>query len=404
VSFTRATVSRDSAPSTWRRPYDILHSKPADEISAAINRYALIKAMDVDQRTMDVLGLHGAKLFADQLLSLPEPTLTETDVRSMHGLLMGKDPCGGRYKEWLKEIAGSDHVPIPPSDTPDAMRNLLAWMNRISVEKCLPAPVAAAAVHAWLAHIHPFDDGNGRVARLLANLIVGREGLPPLVVQLVGDRNRYINALQISDQGGDLAPLVGVFLRIMKRAVRDMRNPDFALRLFEDEIRRRVENLYTQWRTTFTEWLTQLGGALTLHDLNLRTDPDEMIDQAAFQRIRKFHSCGESLVIGGIGNEDHYPGCRVYLLVEPARELFRYANGEPSLSFLIYGPLPWSTTVYQRMDATVRELLVRPDPSSGVIVRDYAGRSQQLAGGSAAEAVADALSKDFRLGRARARF
>lgn len=385
--------------------YEILRSKQAEDIASAINRYALIRAIDADQRTMDVLGLHGAKLFADQLLALPEPTLSETDVRSVHGLLMGRDPCGGRYKEWINEIAGSNHVPIPPSDTPDAMRALIGWMNHISVHDSLPAPVAAAAVHAWLAHIHPFDDGNGRVSRLLANLIVGRAGLPPLVVQLVGDRSRYIKALQISDDGGDLAPLVGVFLQVMRRAVRDMRNPDFALSLFEDEIRNRVENAYTQWRTTFLEWLTQLGAALTLRNLFLRTDPAEMINQAAFQRIRRFHSRGEAVVIGGVGNEDRYPNARIYLLLEPSRELFRYTIGEPSLSFLTYGPTPWSTNVYRRIKSTsIDEVLVRPESSSGVYVHQAAHRTQQLTGADAAEVVAEAISKDFRLGRARARY
>lgn len=391
-------------PEYLAETFDILHSKQADDIATAINRYALIRAMDADQRTMDVLGLHGAKLFADQLLALPEPALTETDVRSMHSLLMGRDSCGGRYKEWLNQIAGSEHVPIPPSDTPDAMRHLIGWMNHLTDEESLPAPVAAAAVHAWLAHIHPFDDGNGRVARLLANLIVGRAGLPPLVVQLVGDRNRYIRALQISDQGGDLAPLVGVFLRIMKRAVRDMRNPTFALRLFEDEIRHRVEDRYTQWRASFTSWLTQLGGALTLYDLHMRTDSAEMIDQAAFQRIRQFRSHGDATVIGGIGNEDRYPDCRVYLLLEPPRDLFRYTHGEPGLTFLIYGPHSWSTTVYERMRGTITEVLVRPDLGDKVLIRERSTGTRQLDRATAADVVAQALSNDFRLGRARARY
>lgn len=85
-------------------------------------------------------------------------------------------------------------------------------------------------------------------------------------------------------------------------------------------------------------------------------------------------------------------------------DLFRYADGEPSLSFLIYGPVSWSTTVYQRMDSAVTELLVRPDPSPAVIVRGYTGRSQRLTGASAAGSVAGTLSRDLRLGRARARY
>lgn len=382
--------------------YAILRSKKAEDISAAVNRYALIRSIDADSRTMDVLGLHGAKLFADQLLSLPDQSLTEADVRSVHGLLMGRDPQGGRYKEWLNEIAGSSHVPFPPSDTPDAMRDLVGWMNRIVAENCLPAPVAAAAVHAWLAHIHPFHDGNGRVSRLLANMIVGRESLPPLVVQLIGDRNRYIKALQISDEGGDLAPLIGVFVRIMKRAVRDMRDPEFAIRLFEDEIKRRVESAYTQWRTSFDEWLAAFGGALALHGLQLRTDPAEMIDQRAFQRIKEYRSFGDSLVVGGVGNEQRYPNCRVYLLVEPSRALFRHTQGEPSLSFLKYGPKPWSTTVYERLGGGIDEVLVRPDPSAGVYVRDGRERTHHLSAQSSAELVADAISRDFQGGRAAA--
>ncbi|MDQ3157061.1 MAG: Fic family protein [Actinomycetota bacterium] len=149
----------------------ILRSKQADDIEEAINRFTLIRSLDADQRTLDVLGLHGAKSFADQLLASPSAHLAETDVRDIHGLLMGKDYRGGAYKGWLNEIGDSEHVPHAPSDTPEAMHELMTWMNRVIAQDCLPAPVAAAAVHAWLAHIHPFHDGNGRVSRLLANLI-----------------------------------------------------------------------------------------------------------------------------------------------------------------------------------------------------------------------------------------
>lgn len=73
--------------------YEILRSKQAEDIASAINRYTLIRAMDV-------LG-YGAKPFAEQLLALPDPTLTDTDDRSMHGLLMGRSPSDGHYKKWF---------------------------------------------------------------------------------------------------------------------------------------------------------------------------------------------------------------------------------------------------------------------------------------------------------------
>lgn len=395
----------DLGPEFLAQTHKILSSKQADDIEQALNRFTVVRSLDSDARTMDVLGLHGAKLFADQLLDSPSTYLAETDVRGIHQLLMGRDYRGGAYKGWLNEIADSEHVPYSPSDTPGAMHDLISWMNRIAADDCLPAPVAAAAVHAWLAHIHPFHDGNGRVSRLLANLIVGRAGLPPLIVQMVGDRSDYINALQVSDQGGDLAPLVGIFLRIMKRAVSDMREPDFAIRLFEDEIRHRVQGAYTQWRTSFLGWLDDFAAALSLHDLTLRTDPNEMIDQTAFNRIRRHGSrSAERLVVGGVGNEDRYPHCRAYLLLEPTRNLFRHSAGEPTLTFLIYAPLPWSTRVHQRMGGLVDEILIRPDRSEGVLVRRRDGRLTRNSAGEAAELVAEALSNDFRSGTARARY
>ncbi|WP_293787159.1 Fic family protein [uncultured Aeromicrobium sp.] len=391
-------------PEFLAETFEILNSKQATEIDEAIHRYAVIKSIDADQRTMDVLGLHGAKTFADQLRRSDETGLTESDVRSIHGLLMGRDPDGGRYKIWLNRIAESKHTPLPPSDTPEAMHNLITWMNRVVETRCLPAPVAAAAVHAWLAHIHPFHDGNGRVARLLANLIVGREGLPPLVIEHVSDRHDYITALQISDEGGDLAPLVGVFLKVMNRAVQLLREPDFALRLFEDEIQARVKSAYTQWRQSTLQWFDLFGAALTLHGLQLRTDPNELLDQGGFQRIRKLGSRSDALVVGGIGNESRYPHCRAYLLLEPTRNLFRFADGNPTLTFLVYGPIPWSTRVHQRMGGEVDEVLIKPDPSDGVLVRTKSGRTTRLNPSEAAEMVASHISQDFRSGRARARY
>jgi Fic family protein len=391
----------DAGPELLAETNTILASKSAKDIADALNRYAVIRSLEVDQRTLDVLGLHGAKLFAEQMSSGSDRPFAETDIRGMHGLIMGKDPCAGRYKQYLNSIAGAEHVPLPPSDTPDAMRALVTWMNRVLEADALPPVVIAATVHAWLAHIHPFDDGNGRIARLLANIVIGSAGLPPLVIRLSADRNQYLGALAISDQGGDLAPLIGVFLRVMRRALDDMADPAFAIRLFEDEIRLRSESQYVQWRTALLGWLQQLGAALRLHDLDLRTDPAEMISQESFARIRR--GAREGLVVGGIGSS-RYHGSRAYLLLDKTELLFRYSNGEPALSFLRYGPMPWSKTVYTRLGGGIAELIVRPDPTDGVYIRTSAGRSQQMTGANAAEVVAAQLAADFRSGLAEASF
>ncbi len=73
---------------------------------------------------------------------------------------------------------------------------------------------------AWLHHrftqIHPFQDGNGRVARALASLIFLRAGWFPLVINR-DIREEYIRALEHADQG-ELQSLIGLFTRIQKKA------------------------------------------------------------------------------------------------------------------------------------------------------------------------------------------
>jgi prophage maintenance system killer protein len=76
--------------------------------------------------------------------------------------------------------------------------------------------VEAAWLHHRFTQIHPFQDGNGRVARCLATLVLLRAGRFPLVVtrDQWGD---YIAALEVAD-AGDLAGLIRLFEQIEKRA------------------------------------------------------------------------------------------------------------------------------------------------------------------------------------------
>jgi fido (protein-threonine AMPylation protein) len=76
--------------------------------------------------------------------------------------------------------------------------------------------VEAAFLHHRFTQIHPFQDGNGRVARCLANIALLREELQPLVLTR-DDRQSYISALEAADEG-DLRPLVTLFALVEKRA------------------------------------------------------------------------------------------------------------------------------------------------------------------------------------------
>lgn len=67
-----------------RGTVNILRSPTADAVRLASNRFDLVRAIDADDRTRDVLGLHAAKLFAEELVADPTRPLTEIDLRSMH--------------------------------------------------------------------------------------------------------------------------------------------------------------------------------------------------------------------------------------------------------------------------------------------------------------------------------
>jgi Fic family protein len=79
------------------------------------------------------------------------------------------------------------------------------------------AEVKAAWLHHRFTQIHPFQDGNGRVARALATLVFLREGLFPLVVR-DSDRKEYIGALETADSN-NLGPLVAFFASRQREAI-----------------------------------------------------------------------------------------------------------------------------------------------------------------------------------------
>jgi len=151
--------------------------------------------------------------------------LTEADVRDLNRLLL-KEPF---YKPAVtpdgqptrKRIIPGEYKSIPnnvltatgelfqftdPRDTPPAMAELMAWLAR-ELKKPSQHPLeTAAALHYRFVRIHPFDDGNGRTARLIMNYVLQREGYPPIVIKSA-DKSGYLAALQQAD-AGNLAAFV----------------------------------------------------------------------------------------------------------------------------------------------------------------------------------------------------
>lgn len=124
----------------------------------------------------------------------------------------------GRYKTLPnnpRRADGTIHAYCPPERTQEEMARLIAWYREQAVD--LSPEVSAAWLHHRFTQIHPFQDGNGRVARALASLVFLKAGLFPLVIR-DADRQAYIGALEQAD-GDDLGPLVALFARRQKAAI-----------------------------------------------------------------------------------------------------------------------------------------------------------------------------------------
>ena len=133
-------------------------------------------------------------------LARQETPLTESDVRNLHKLAVQRSApeIAGQYaadlSRYVRTETGRYTFPSP-AEVPSLMGDFAAWLRTAP-----NTPDTAFTAHRRLVGIHPFNDGNGRTARLLMNLILIRGGYPPVAVR-PEDRLEYILSLQ-QDQAG----------------------------------------------------------------------------------------------------------------------------------------------------------------------------------------------------------
>jgi len=107
----------------------------------------------------------------------------------------------GEYKEYPNSVRlqnGEMFDYANPIDTPIQMQELIEWYRQ---EEAQTHPVILAAMlHYKFVRIHPFDDGNGRIARLLLNYVLLKNELPPVIIKS-DDKVNYLRALNRADVG-----------------------------------------------------------------------------------------------------------------------------------------------------------------------------------------------------------
>jgi Fic family protein len=124
----------------------------------------------------------------------------------------------GQYKEHSnnpKRPDGDVHEYCPPELVTDEMQQLIKMYNES--EEAISPEILSAWLHHRFTQIHPFQDGNGRIARAIASLIFLKKGLFPLVVRDI-DRKEYIGALEKADKG-DITRLVRLFAKRQRDSI-----------------------------------------------------------------------------------------------------------------------------------------------------------------------------------------
>lgn len=143
--------------------------------------------------------------------------LTETFIRQLHHTLLREDytvyttlPGGiqssyvvhaGRYKTRPNSVItrySERFEYASPEETPALMHDLVQWYNDAESNGNYTAVELASLFHYRYIRIHPFEDGNGRIARLMMNYILSRHGWPMIVVRS-RNKHSYLEALHQAD-------------------------------------------------------------------------------------------------------------------------------------------------------------------------------------------------------------
>lgn len=166
----------------------------------------------VEMKASDV----GLKMMKEES-RMKEIPLNQTFIRNLHKTLLREDytvyrnlPGGvqtsyvihaGQYKTRPNSVItryGDQFEYASPDETPALMSDLVNWYNEEEKRGKLSPIEMAALFHYRYIRIHPFEDGNGRIARLMVNFILARHGYPMIVVRS-RKKQEYLTALHETD-------------------------------------------------------------------------------------------------------------------------------------------------------------------------------------------------------------
>ncbi|MGO1000072.1 Fic family protein [Lysobacter sp. CA196] len=262
-------------------------------LSAGETQLAVMKGITITGHdpayVKDAIALNKA---LDRITELAKNRDVPTDidqVRQVNELILGDRPGAGLLRKEAVIISGSSHR--PPATWDGVMRGMEEWERWSKANKDLPAPIRAAILHAWLTHIHPYLDGNGRAARAISNLELIRAGYPPIIIKKK-ERDRYIDALAESDVGGDIRSFMELVFARIEGSLRGLELAAKAKQGYDQlaqKIRERQEALLKVWDTSvrllassielhLSQMVDSVGGRCSVRIYDTPLDIEDFID------------------------------------------------------------------------------------------------------------------------------
>ena len=169
--------------------------------------------VDVRNSVMEDLSEEG--LFAWHRLLLPD---------SLTGLKVGQWRSGREPMQVLSGSIGREkvHFEAPPSTAvPHEMSAFIQWFNGTAPDagqEINSAPVRAAIAHLYFESIHPFEDGNGRIGRAIAEKVLsqtlGRPVMLSLSQTIEADRGSYYQALEKAQKSNEISEWIKYFVAV----------------------------------------------------------------------------------------------------------------------------------------------------------------------------------------------
>ncbi len=223
---------------------DVLKSS---EIEGEILNYEQVRSSIARKLGLDYAGMVYSDRYVDgvveMMLDASQNFLLPLDDERLFGWHAALFPTGrsGMYKievgnyrtREMQVISGPMgkermHFQAPPAvEVKSEMNEFLNWFNRDTNQDMV---IKSAIAHFWFIIIHPFDDGNGRIARAISDLMLARsdnssQRFYSLSNQILQERNVYYETLQkVQHKDGDITDWLSWFLNCLFRALESTEN------------------------------------------------------------------------------------------------------------------------------------------------------------------------------------